>query len=89
MTAPQFAGCEQDGEECGRADHDQCPDEEEGSVRVGDPAAGNSRSRHVDHWDARRKKRQDQNQDVPRTPFGEQQRCSVQPDDHKDYGNEV
>jgi len=78
---------EDDGEERGYAEREECPDEEEGSAGLGDRAA-DSRPLHVDDGDARPEERPEEDDDVPRSPFGEHQR-SVQPDDQDGHRNEV
>ncbi len=63
----------------GHAERDERPDPEEDSAGVGDLAADKSRSPHVHDGDERPKERPDEHDDVPQSPFGEDQR-SVQPD---------
>ena len=52
------------------------------------PAAMPDASHHVEDGDARRKDRPEEDDDIPRSPFGEHQR-SVQPDDEEDHDSEV
>jgi hypothetical protein len=86
---PEFSRREGDREECRHADHDDCPHEEEGRLRVGYATTRQSRSRHVNDRNAERKDRQDEDDDVTRTPFlNHQQRC-IQPEGQKDDRNEV
>lgn len=75
---------EDEGEEPGHAERDQHPDEAEASAGVRD-AAGDADTLplHVEDGDAKRKERPEDDDDVPRSPFGEHQR-PVQPDDHDD-----
>ncbi len=84
--APQSAHREDDGEERGHAERDQRPDEEE-TPATGGPEA-DSRSSHVDDGDAHQQERREEDDDIPRTPFGEHER-SVQPDDADDHRKEV
>ncbi len=89
LQAPQSAHREDDGEERGHAEREERPDEEEGSAGVGDAAAdADPLSHHMNDGDDQRKERPEEDDDVPRSPFGEHQR-SVQPDDQDWHRNEV
>src|SRR5262249_24426 len=85
--APQSAHRENDGEERGHADRDDRPDEEEGSAGLRDLAA-DTLPHHVDDRDGQPKQRPEENDDVPRSPFGEHQ-GPVQPDDKDGPSSEV
>ena len=89
MRAPQSARGEDDGEERSHAERDERPDEEEASAGIGD-AAGDADTLplHVDDGDAQQKERPEEDDDVPRSPFGEQQ-SSVKQDDKDGHSNEV
>ena len=81
LQAPQSARREDDGEDRSHAEREERPDEEEGSAGLGDAAAdADTLSHHVDDGDARTKERPNQDDDVPRSPFGKHQR-SIEPDD--------
>src|ERR1700722_706325 len=84
---PQSARREDEGEERGNAEREECPDKEEGPAGLGDRSA-NSRPLHVDDRDDQPKERPEEDDDVPRSPFGQHQR-SVQPDDQDWHRNEV
>ena len=72
---------EDDREERGHTERDERPDEEERSAGLGDVAAdADTLPHHVDDGDDQSEERPEEDDDVPRSPFGEQQR-SVQPDD--------
>src|SRR5262249_30642229 len=87
--APQSARRKDEGEESDHAERDECPNEEERSARVGDATAGaHTLPAHVDDGDAQRKERQEEIDDVPRSPFDEHQRC-VQPNDQDWHNREV
>jgi len=78
---PQSTRREDDREERGHAERDERPDEEEGSAGLGDVAAdADTLPHHVDNGDDQSKERPEEDDDVPRSRFGEHQR-SVQPDD--------
>ena len=89
--APQPARREDGGEEPGRANRDERPDEEEGPAGVGDAAAGaNTPPAHVHEGNDQNKEREEQVDDAPRSPFGEgEDQYCVQPEDHEGNGNEV
>src|SRR5215831_10283372 len=84
---PKSARREDDGEECGHAEREECPDKKEGSAGLGDRSAY-SRPLHVDDGDEQPKERPDEDDDVPRSLSGQHQR-SVQPDDQNGQRNEV
>src|ERR1700733_5835780 len=76
---PQSARREDDGEERGNAEREECPDKEEGPAGLGDRAA-DSRPLHVDDRNEQPKERPEEDDYVPRSPFGQHQ-GSVQPND--------
>ena len=67
--APQSAHREDDGEERGHAEREECPDEEE-TPAAGGPEA-DSRPSHVDDGDAHQQERREEDDDIPRSPFGQ------------------
>ena len=87
--SPQSVRRKYEGEERGHADRDQRPDKEEGSAGIGDSAPyADTPPTHVDDGDDHPKERQEEGDDVPRSPFGEHQRC-VQPNDNNGHSDEV
>jgi hypothetical protein len=87
--APQSAHREDDGEERGHTERDERPDEEKVSAGVRDTAAdADTLPLHMDDGDGQRKERPEEDDDVPRSAFGEHQR-SVQPNDTDGHSSEV
>ena len=86
--APQTARREDEGEERGHAERDQRPDEEEASGRIGDARDADTLPLHVEDGDTQPKEREEEHDDVARSPFGEYQR-SVQPNHGKGNSSEV
>jgi hypothetical protein len=88
--APQSAHRENRREESEHADSEQRPDEEEVSAGTAEPAGdADALSLHVDVGHDQRKERQEEHDDVARSPFGKHQR-SVKPDDGEGHHhNEV
>ncbi|MDQ1636817.1 MAG: hypothetical protein QOF62_156 [Pyrinomonadaceae bacterium] len=83
--APESARREDGREESEHADREERPDEEEVSAGIGEPAGdADALPAHVDVGDDQRKERQEEHDDVPRSPFEEHQR-SVQPDDGDEH----
>src|SRR6266404_9000942 len=83
--AQQSARREDGGEEPEHADREQRPDEKEVSAEIADPAGdADTTPLHVDVGYDQRKERQEEHDDVPRSPFGKHQR-SVQPDDGDEH----
>src|SRR6185295_12696868 len=70
--APQAAHREDDGEERGHAHREECPNEEQAVTAVGPEA--DSHASHVDHRDAHQQERRDEDDDIPRSLFGEHER---------------
>lgn len=68
LQAPHSARRENDGEGRGDAERDERPNPEEHSAGIGDPAADESRSPHVEDEDTQPTDRAEEHDDVPRPP---------------------
>src|SRR5271168_1711715 len=89
LWAPQAARREDNGEERGHGERDERPDEEEASAGIGD-AAGDADTLplHVDDGDDQQKERPEEDDEVPRSPSGEDQ-SSVKQDDKDGHNSEA
>lgn len=85
---PQSAHGENEGEDRGDLERDEGPDPEELSARVGDLAANESHTDHVNHRNARSEDRSEQHDDVARAPPA-QYECSVHPGNKHQHANDV